>query len=105
MQCRYVGVADECLWIAAKEVGVQIRKNPHRAVATRPADHRLDLGISPDRHQIFRPLFILMLLESAEPLDLGLEDHLVSGLFHGLHAAAEPAAVWSVRRTNDTDRI
>src|ERR1700694_1850106 len=98
MQSRDVGIADECFWVAAKEIGVQVGKNPHRAITTGAAYHGLDLGISPDGHQIFSPLFILVLLEAAEPLDLGLEDHPVSGLFPRLDTAAEAAAAELRRR-------
>src|ERR1700694_542000 len=105
MQSRDVGIADECFWVAAKEIGVQVGKNTHRAITTGAAYHVPDLGISPDDHQIFIPLFILVLLEAAETLDLGLEDHLVSGLFHRLDTAAEPAAMWRVGGADDTNRI
>jgi len=105
MQSCDVGVADECFRVAAKEIGVQVGKNPHRAVTTGSADHGLDLGVFPDGHQIVRALFVLVLLEPAESLNLGLDDDFVPGFFHRLDAAAEPVAIRGVGGADDSNRI
>src|SRR2546423_14573664 len=105
MQSSDVGVPNECFRIAAKEFGIEIGKDPHRAVTAGAANHGLYIWVFPDGHEILCPFFVLVLLEAAKPLDLGLEDHSVSGFFDCLDAAAKPAAIRSVGWADHANRI
>ena len=105
MQRRDVGVSDEGLRVAAEDIGIEMRKQSHCAVAAGAGDNGLHIGVDPHAHETVRAAFVFGASETRQPLDLRVEQDVESGALERPHPALEPSQLWRVRRRDDADRV
>src|SRR2546423_13017655 len=94
-------MAEECLGIAAKAVGVEMGKKSPRPVPAGRGYHRFHVGVAPKRHKRFGATLVFQLLEASESLNLGIEQYSVSRFLHRFCSAQKPAELRRVGRSND----
>ena len=71
-----VGVADEDLWIAAEDFGLEIWNHSRCAVSAGSADHGFDARVEPHPHEVRGAPLVLLSREAPELEDIGIEDDL-----------------------------
>jgi len=97
MQCGDVRVADERFGVVSEDIGVEMRKQSHGAVATRTGDDGLYAGVLPHRHETVRASLVLGARKPRQTVDLWVEHDIETCPLQSANASLEPTKLWRIR--------